>query len=40
MIVLFNTGYGLKYTHLEKLLELAVLDPNDPNWFQNLREAS
>jgi len=35
--VLFNTGSGLKYTHLEKLPDLSVLDPADDNWHRNVR---
>lgn len=37
-IVLFNTGSGLKYTHLERLPDLPVLDPSDRDWFGRLRE--
>ena len=37
-IVLFDTDSALKYTHLEKLPELPVLDPTDGNWFRHLRE--
>jgi threonine synthase len=36
-VVLFNTGSGLKYTHLEKLPDLPVLDPADADWFRRLR---
>jgi len=38
-VVLFNTGSGLKYTHLETLPELPLLDPTDANWLRLLREA-
>jgi threonine synthase len=37
-IVLFNTGSGLKYTHLETLPALPTLDPADHNWARSLRE--
>ncbi len=33
-IVLFNTGSGLKYTHLVKAPDLPTLDPADANWFR------
>jgi threonine synthase len=38
-VVLFNTGSGLKYTHLERLPDLPLLEPTDANWFRLLREA-
>jgi threonine synthase len=36
-IVLFNTGTGLKYTHLEKLPDLRILDPGDVDWVNCLQ---
>ncbi len=38
-VVLFNTGSGLKYTHLERLPDLPVLDPADVEWFRLLRDS-
>jgi threonine synthase len=38
-IVLFNTGSGLKYTHLVKPPDLPTLDPADANWFRVLPDA-
>src|SRR5262249_20371751 len=38
-VVLFNTGSGLKYTHLETPPDLPVLDPDDANWYHQLTEA-
>ena len=38
-VVLFNTGSGLKYTHLENLPDLPVIDPADSEWFRHLRRA-
>ena len=35
-IVLFNTGSGLKYSHLFPVGELPVLDHTDPKWFERL----
>lgn len=37
-VVLFNTGSGLKYTHLEKIPELPVLEPDDAGWFRHVKE--
>jgi threonine synthase len=37
-VVLFNTGSGLKYTHLQKIHDLPILDPSDPDWEKPLRE--
>jgi threonine synthase len=37
-IVLFNTGSGLKYTHLEKVPDLPVLDPADADWARQLHQ--
>lgn len=37
-VVLFNTGTGIKYTHLEPAPDLPVLDPNDADWSKQLRE--
>jgi threonine synthase len=39
-IVLFNTGSGLKYTHLEQPPDLPVLDPADRDWYRSIRESS
>ena len=38
-VILFNTGSGLKYTHLEKLPELPVLDPSDSDWISSVKES-
>jgi threonine synthase len=38
-IVLFNTGSGLKYAHLEKIPDLPVLDPADADWATHLDDA-
>jgi threonine synthase len=38
-VVLFNTGSGLKYTHLEMLPDLPLLDPADADWFRHMRDA-
>jgi threonine synthase len=39
-IVLFNTGSGLKYTHLVKTPDLPTLDPADADWFRLVRETT
>jgi threonine synthase len=36
-IILFNTGSGLKYTHLESVPDLPVLDPQDSDWDKHVR---
>jgi threonine synthase len=35
-VVLFNTGSGLKYTHLEPTPDLPVLDPADTTWMERV----